>query len=140
MSTPQDRLINLISMQRKDVPDIGLYGKMTFDDIKRLDRCIFDDIFNSTKCCLYNGTKKGNYCMFSFRGKKTSVLRLIYHNYIEDVNTSSRIKHFCKNEGICCNINHFTINTSEIEEKEETETELPEKDVHNDQNIFDLDI
>ena len=127
MSSRQDNLRNLLCTQRKDVPDIGLYGKLTFEDWKRIDLTISGDITKSIGCCLYNGvTVGGNYCTFSFRGKKTSLLRILYHNLIEDLDPSMRIKHTCENKGICCNLSHFNMisdETSEIEEKSESEHE-----------------
>lgn len=108
MSSPQIRLSKLAGMQRRDVPDIGNYGKLEYEDIKRLDRYIDGDIF-SQYCCVYNGERKTNYITMSFRSKKISVLRLIYHNYVSDITRSDRILYLCDKKGVCCNINHITI-------------------------------
>lgn len=139
MTSPLDSLINLISLQRKEVPDIGLYGKLDFEDIKRIDRCISGDPLKSTKCCLYlRKLVKNSYATFSFRGKKTSILRMLYHNYKDNIKHNSKIIHTCENKGLCCNLNHFKVvdgeeapeNEKNIEKNEET-TEKTE--------IFDFD-
>ena len=51
----------LIKRQRTKIKDIGNYGKLSFFDIKRLDKYIKGDIFNSKKCCIYHGEMKKNY-------------------------------------------------------------------------------
>lgn len=131
MSTPQDQLVHLISFQRRDVLDSGLYGKLTFEDLKRLDLITQGDVVFSKQCCLYKGKPKGSYCTFSFRGKKVSLLRLLYHNYYNDIKPSHRIKFLCENEGLCCNINHFFMITDEPlkdpEESEESESDTEKR-------------
>lgn len=139
MTSPLDSLVNLISLQRKEVPDIGLYGKLDFEDLKRIDRCISGDPLKSNKCCLYlRKLVKNSYSTFSFRGKKTSILRILYHNYIDDIKPNSRIKYSCENKGLCCNLNHFKV--IEVEETPEIEENI-EKNVENTEKkeIFDFD-
>ena len=142
MSSRADNLKHLIMMQRKEVPDCGLYGRLSFLDLKRIDLLISGDVTKSSKCCLYNGTPKGNYCTFSFRGKKTSILRILYHNLIDDVTHTMSIKYLCENKGICCNLSHFKFidfDSSELEESSDSDTDFPENDVHDD-NFFQIDL
>ena len=89
MSSPQDRLSQLMAHQRRNIKPSGNYDTMSFDDLKRIDRYIHDDIFNLQHCCLYKGERHLNYTTISFRGKKVSLLRLLYHNYITSFPTSS---------------------------------------------------
>jgi hypothetical protein len=113
MSSPQIKLSKMVDMQRRNVPDVGNYGKLIYSDIKRLDRFIDGDIFGNM-CCLYNGERKSNYTTMSFRSKKISVLRLLYHNYTADITRTDKIKYVCDNKGICCNLNHIKIQTKEF--------------------------
>ena len=133
----QDQLRNLLSHQRKDVNDIGLYGKLEFDDMKRLDRFIQGDPTSSMDCCLFLGKKKGTYCYFSFRGKKVSILRLMYHNFVGDLEPIHKIGHTCDNKGICCNLQHYYMeNQIEEELSENKEISDSEQDSHADDDIF----
>jgi hypothetical protein len=109
MSSPQLKLYHYVHNQRKDIPDTGNYGKMTYEDIKRIDRFVHENIFTSTKCCLYQGEVKKTYCTMSYNSKKISVLRLIYHNYVGDIDKSDTIEYLCENSGICCNLAHFKL-------------------------------
>jgi hypothetical protein len=109
MSSPQDNLRRFINNQRPDIQQRGNYSKMTFEDIKRVDRYIQCDIFNSRECCLYRGETKKKYATMSFQRKKVSVLRLLYHNYVGDIEKSDVHTHTCDNPGICCNLNHFSM-------------------------------
>ena len=36
-----------------------------------------------------------------------SLHRILYLNYIDDLNKNEYLKFNCPNKGICCNINHF---------------------------------
>ena len=121
MTSPQNYLRNLLSHQRKNIPDIGLYGKLLFDDMKRIDLFISGDpIVDVKNCCLFTGRRKNDYCYFSYRGRKTSIIRLMYHNFIEDINPLHRIKHTCENKGVCCNLNHIYMIIPEIKEIDES--------------------
>jgi hypothetical protein len=108
MSSPQLKLSKMVDMQRPDIPDIGNYGKLEYTDIKRLDRYIDGDIFGGS-CCVYNGERKSNYTTLSYRSKKISVLRLLYHNYVSNIQQVDKIKYLCDNKGICCNIHHIVL-------------------------------
>ena len=142
MSSKQDELRHLICTQRKEVPDIGLYGKLCFDDLKRVDRTISGDITYSSDCCMYNGTTIGDkYATFSYRGKKTSLIRLLYHNLVEDVNPDMRIEWSCENKGLCCNLSHFDMiskETPETEENSDDRMKIHEKE-EKEENIFKFD-
>ena len=48
------------------------------------------------------------YINFFHNKKKFSLHRLLYINYIGDLNKSEYIKFSCNNKGKCCNINHFS--------------------------------
>ena len=113
MSSPQIKLYRLVDIQRKNIPDIGNYGKLEYADIKRLDRYISGDIFGHS-CCLYHGERKANYTTMSYRSKKISVLRLLYHNYVEDINHSDKIIYLCENKGLCCNLKHFRVKVKQL--------------------------
>ena len=50
---------------------------------------------------------KKSYINFYYKGKKYSLHRLLYINYIGGLEDSEYIKFNCINKGKCCNINHF---------------------------------
>ena len=109
MSKSQLLFLNLIRKQRKNIKMIGNYGKLSFDDIKRIDKYIEEDIFNNEnkECIIYRGELKKNYATISFKGRKVSVHRLLYHNYIDDIKERDQIAFLCENRSICCNLKHF---------------------------------
>lgn len=111
MSSPQFKLRYLLNFQRqrKKISEIGNYGRLDFEDIKRLDKYIKGNIFVSNECCLYTGEVKKKYSTISYQGKKVSVLRLLYHNYIDDVEEKDTLEYLCDNPGVCCNLKHFKI-------------------------------
>ena len=103
-NSPQNRVIHLQMNKINHVPEIGNYGELTFTDILRLDRYIYGDIFGDT-CIIWNGETQGNYLALSYNRKKVSLLRLLYHNYIGNVE-GVKIKQ-CKLTKKCCTINHI---------------------------------
>ena len=106
-SSPQNHLNHLIRFQRPLIKDSSLYGKLDFDDLKRIDLYIIGDPIVSDKCCLFKGKTTSRYASISYRGKKVSILRLLCHNFIKDINPDDTIIYLCENPGLCCNIKHF---------------------------------
>jgi hypothetical protein len=104
-------LLLLIKNQRSNIP---FDKKMSYSDLKRISKYLNMSIFNNDECVLWSGyittikhddTK--SYINFYYNGKKFALHRLLYINYINDLNDSEYIKFSCCNKGKCCNINHF---------------------------------
>jgi hypothetical protein len=101
--------VNLLKKQLKDIKKLGNYGKLSYEDVKRIDKYLKDNIFDSDECCIYRGELKKNYATISYKGKKVSVHRLLYHNYVNKIIESDYIVFKCQHRGICCNLKHFTM-------------------------------
>lgn len=100
----------LIKNQRKTIISDK---KLMYNDLKRISKYLITSIFNN-ECSLWNGYVtiinkdiKNSYINFYYCGKKYSLHRLLYINYIGDLQDSEYIKFKCNNKGRCCNINHF---------------------------------
>lgn len=101
----------LIQKQRKNIPNDK---KLQLNDLKRICKYIDTSIFNKTMCCVWSGyitnknnATKGTYINFYFRKKKVALHRLLYYNFIDDLNTDEYLKFNCDNKGMCCNIYHL---------------------------------
>ena len=87
--------------------------RLSYNDLKRISKYLITSIFNNNDCCIWNGylstikNNKHNYINFFFNKKKYSLQRLLYINYIDDLNNNEYIKYNCDNKGSCCNINHI---------------------------------
>ena len=101
----------LKKMLNKQILNIKPDMKLDFKDIQRILNNINTDIFDKKLCCIWNGyiTKSYNlnYINFFFKKRKIALNRLLYINFIGDLDENSYLKYICKNKGICCNINHF---------------------------------
>ena len=139
MTSPQDQLTHLFRYQRPLINDSTLYGKVDFDDMKRLDRAIHGDPIVSTECCLYAAKTKGKYAYFSYRGKKVSVLRLLSHNFVKDLHQEDTITYLCENPGLCCNIAHFRVGKKKATPKKEIKLECDLDIPTNEEEIFKMD-
>lgn len=104
-------ITELLSRQRKNVP---IDKKLQYTDIKRICKYINSSIFDSKKCCLWNGyitnknnSTKGAYVNFFFGGEKKALHRLIYINFVGNLSSNEYLKFSCENKGMCCNIHHL---------------------------------
>ena len=123
-------MIELLQNQRKDISGDK---KLLYSDLKRISKYLQTSIFND-KCSLWNGyitsikginEEKNMYINFYFKGKKHALHRLLYINFIGDLNDCEYIKFNCLNKGKCCNIHHFYKNDSIIVK------EIPETSTNN---------
>jgi hypothetical protein len=114
-----DLYLLLFKKQRKGIKKSGSYERIKLDEIKRLDKNIYENFFDSPDCVLYHGEVKNNYATISFKKKKVSVHRLIYHNYIGHIGNDDKIEFLCDMKGSCCNINHFRIKKQQPKKKKE---------------------
>ena len=98
----------LIQNQRKN---IIIDKKLNLNDLKRVSAYLTNSIFLD-ECAIWNGyiTQFKNetyYINFYFNGKKVALHRLLYNNFIGDLDDSEYLKYTCENKGRCCNLNHF---------------------------------
>lgn len=83
-------------------------------DLQRFINNINDSIFNNdNKCVIWNGktikNKKVEYVNFYLNKKKFALHRILYINFIDDINDNQYIKFNCNNSGKCCNLKHMVI-------------------------------
>jgi len=117
-------LSKLLKQQRTN---IKLDKKLSFNDLNRISYNLPCDIF-SDSCCIWLGyvtnlksKNKNCYISFFFKNKKISLHRLLYLNYVKDIDDSEYIKYTCNNKGKCCTLNHMV------------------KVIHEDKNIDNID-
>ncbi len=103
-------LYELIKNQKKD---IVFEKKLSYNDLKRISKYLINSIFDD-ECSLWNGyitviknDEKNSYINFYYNGKKYSIHRLLYINFVGSLADTEYIKFKCINKGKCCNINHF---------------------------------
>jgi hypothetical protein len=89
--------------------------KLNIGDIKRICKYIDSSIFSPESCCLWKGyitnsanQNKGTYVNFYFRKKKEALHRLLYINFVGELNVTEYLKFTCDNKGKCCNVKHLT--------------------------------
>ena len=109
-NTKNKILIELLNNQKSNV---NSEKKLNLSDINRICKNLSASIFGD-KCCIWKGyitklkNSKDKYINFYFKGKKTALHRLLFINYIGELEKNEYLKYTCENKGICCNINHFT--------------------------------
>ena len=102
----------LINLLNKQLNNIDSKKKLNLSDINRICKNLNTSIFGS-ECSIWQGyitkLKKNNdkYINFFFKGKKYALHRLLYTNYIGELNKKEYLKYTCDNKGSCCNINHY---------------------------------
>jgi hypothetical protein len=120
-------LSNLIKNQREH---ISLDKKLSFKDLNRISYNLTTNIF-SNECSIWNGyitnvnsKKKNCYISFFFKNKKVSLHRLLFANYVEDINDNEYIKYTCNNKGKCCTIYHMKKTLKEDDNLNNEDTDL----------------
>lgn len=101
----------LVSKQLRNIPT---NKKLQLSDIKRIARRISGPISDPNKCSIWSGyitninnAAKGTYVNFYFRKKKVALHRLLYINFIGDLDDDEYLKFNCDNKGKCCNVHHM---------------------------------
>ena len=103
-------LTELCLKQRKK---IDKKYSLELNDTIRLLKNIDNSIFNKTECVLWKGylTKCNNnkscYVNFYLKKRKLALHRILYINFIDDLDIKYYLKFTCNNPGKCCNINHI---------------------------------
>ncbi len=98
----------LITKQRKELHN---NKKLSLNDIKRISNSLSNSIFTD-ECSLWSGyihsvNDKSVYINFFYNGKKQALNRLLYYNFVDDLNPNEYLKYSCENKGKCCSINHI---------------------------------
>lgn len=145
LKTVRTNILNeMLEKQRKG---LSPSKRLKYRDLVRISENISTSIF-SDKCCLWEGyitnennSKKGTYINFYFCTRKVALHRLLYINFIDDVDNDQYLKFSCDNKGKCCNINHlvkFEPTENEIKrrlKKRETQKLLKETEEHNNDDL-----
>lgn len=99
---------------KRQISKIAPDKKLQSKDIMRICKNIDCSMFDRNKCCMWRGhvtnmnnLNKGRYVNFYFRRKKVALHRLLYINFVSDLNDDEYLKFSCNNKGICCNIRHL---------------------------------
>lgn len=111
-------------LANKQLKNVHSSKKLQINDIKRISKKISTSIFDNNTCAIWNGyitnfnnASKGQYVNFYFRKKKVALHRLLYANFVGELNKDEYLKFNCENKGKCCNVHHmnrFKYNTNEI--------------------------
>lgn len=116
-------LTELCLKQRKK---IDKKYSLELNDTIRLLKNIDNSIFNKTECVLWKGylTKCNNnkscYVNFYLKKRKLALHRILYINFIDDLDIKYYLKFTCNNPGKCCNINHIL----KVYNEDSTETNI----------------
>ena len=130
----------LVEMINNQLEDIDNTKRLDVKSLQRISRNIDGSIFGD-ECVLWQGyityieSTNVHYINFFFNGKKHAIHRLLYLNFIGDVNANEYLKYSCPNKGKCCNINHIykinskkslDLNKSSVSEKSEEDNKIVE--------------
>lgn len=124
----------LIQKQRKNL--VG-DRKLSLQDLNRIASYLPDSIFTD-KCSLWEGyvteINNNSFVNFFFNGKKQALHRILFYNFINDVNSNEYLKFTCENKGKCCCVNHISLSKTledksvAVEEKKEI-SKVEKKDI-----------
>jgi hypothetical protein len=111
VNTNKNKLLTELCLKQRK--KIDKKYSLELNDIIRLLKNIDNSIFNKTECVLWKGylTKCNNnkscYVNFYLKKRKLALHRILYINFIDDLDIKYYLKFTCNNPGKCCNINHI---------------------------------
>jgi hypothetical protein len=111
INTNKNKLLTELCLKQRK--KIDKKYSLELNDIIRLLKNIDNSIFNKTECVLWKGylTKCNNnkscYVNFYLKKRKLALHRILYINFIDDLDIKYYLKFTCNNPGKCCNINHI---------------------------------
>ncbi len=95
---------------KNQIEHVELKSKLFLPDLKRLTNNLSKDIF-CDDCTLWEGpvlvANNKEYISFFINGKKISLNRILYKNYIGDLHDNEYLKYTCINKGRCCSLKHL---------------------------------
>ena len=130
MSSKKKMLAELCVKQRKH--DNEKY-QLEINDLTRFLKHIDTSIFNTDECVLWSGslTKcnngKSHYVNYYLNKRKLALHRILYINFVGDLDHNQYLKYTCDNPGKCCNIKHFVkVNDEEPDSESDIDSVEPE--------------
>lgn len=146
INTNKNKLLTELCLKQRKKLDKKY--SLELNDIIRLLKNIDNSIFNKTECVLWKGylTKCNNnkscYVNFYLKKRKLALHRILYINFIDDLDIKYYLKFTCNNPGKCCNINHIVkvynedVDTNNINTNNTTNTQ----DIVNTKKPIEVDI
>ena len=129
---------NLLNNQKKNI----FNNRLEYSDLKRISNNLSTCIFDKNECSIWKGSSitinDNTYVNFYFNGKKKSLQRLLYENYVGKI-SNQYINYTCENKGLCCNINHFSVKPKKIKKNNINNKKLEDQtdnDTNNSKNLF----
>jgi len=116
----------LNELLNKQLKNVSQDKRLRYKDMSRISAHIDTSIFGD-ECALWTGyvtneknARKGMYINFFFNGKKMALHRLIYANFVGDIDDTEYLKFSCENRGKCCNVHHLVKYAKNIYESDES--------------------
>jgi hypothetical protein len=108
ISSKNQILVQMLQYQKKNLP---YKFRLDIEDLKRIVENIEISPFDENSCCIWKGyitnNDKCKYINFYFKHRKIALHRLLYINYVCNLDDRHYLKFTCPNKGICCNIKHI---------------------------------
>lgn len=109
ISSKNQILVQMLQYQKKGLP---YKMRLDLEDIKRIVENINTSPFDENECCIWDGyitnnNEKCKYINFYFKHRKIALHRLLYINYVCNLENKNYLKFTCQNKGTCCNIKHI---------------------------------
>ena len=118
--------------------------RLRYKDLTRISKNLSSTIFGKSKCSIWEGyvtninnEKKGVYINFYFKQKKVALHRLLYANFVGEIDDNEYLKFSCDNRGKCCNVNHLIKYEKNQVDDVKVEDSKPKVE-HHDKSLFKI--
>jgi hypothetical protein len=98
-------------LQQKQRNNVPKEWKLSYKQMERISKYLPESIFDQSKCIEWEGYVDNTHSIapfyFNSKNEKTSIHRVLYLNFIGDLQEDEKVKHNCKFKKRCCNLNHM---------------------------------
>lgn len=99
---------------QKQIPHVKPDWKLSFKDITKMSTLLPKSIFTDD-CCIWNTgfalNVKRQYVHFYYKKKKVALHRILYENFVDNINYNDVLSRSCPNHRNCCSVKHYKIRT-----------------------------
>ena len=135
INTNKNKLLTELCVKQRKKADKKYF--LELKDLIRLLKNIDYSIFNNIECILWKGyltkcnNQKSCYINFYLKKRKLALHRILYINYIDDLDDKHYLKYTCKNPGKCCNLNHIIKVYDKNDDDISTQLDISNVDISN---------
>lgn len=132
-------------LMQNQLKTISPARRLLYKDLVRISKFLSTSLWDKNSCCMWLGyvtsskhSRKGSYITFFYRNKKVALHRILYDNFVGELDDNHYLKFTCENvenRGRCCNIYHMVKHKYNVNEADDNTNNTNDEIAENISNI-----